>query len=790
MSDLPDLKGLSDEALQAERQRLIGTVRREELTSKYDADPSSLADEELEELKTLTQPLVVDEKQQRRDVGSVKVTGPGITSAARRTAAAALDAGSAGLRTSASFLDGVNTAVAKTLGMPVDLVNQALSLAGVDTKNPVLGSRQLEDAFRAVGAATGEEPDGAVNRFVKRAGETIGGAAGMAATAALAAPKLAATAVPVISNLFKELLKNPTNFARRELGAAVPAGVTAAGAEEGMRAADVPEESTGFKVGSLISEIVGGVFGAKAGDRAPSRRTPTGREEKVAGVIAGRSQDHTPRGLDIELGRNAGELEQIPGYRPTTAQASEDTGILRTERDAKAAVPGFEADLSDRLAGQMEAARDELSRVIGKRLSPTEAGTEIRTGINDARKVAKTTERAAWKLIDPKLRTPFDKVIRELWDIKNSVKEGERATSMPAVVDELTDNLVQTYGGILASLSKNPAKALEDVQSWRSRVSTDLREEEAQLAPDARKVARLEQLSRKLNEAITDLGTMPGDQGRLVRDASKLTRERATTYDEGPVGKVRQRGPYDGSRIPESDVADQFVSTGKPQPENFLALVKATGSRSKAVEAAKSILAQNLERSVASGEGLSVTKLDRFMESPSTKELLRAVYSNDPNQLARLNQIRRNLTSRAQSTRPLVGGASTTTEKLTGSIGLEQELKAPRLLDRIIGARIPSVGGQVARAGAGVARGVEDRMHAKNDALTFQLFRDAMLDPELARDLLRRTGERADKRTQQRIHGYLAHYAADDEEGEPLKIDIRPSDKFRAVPSAEAGQER
>lgn len=759
---------LSDDELLQERERLLKAQRHEDLSTRFDTDPSSLTPDELGELKNLSAPQVDAEKQARKEVGSLKVTGPQITSAAKRTAAAVSDAISSVNKTRRFTLDGINESIAETLGMPVDLATQALGLAGIDIKDPVLGSKQIKEAFEKAGAISGQEPEEVLDRFLKRAAKSVGSVAGTVAGATMLAPKLAASSVPWLAAAFRELVRNPANFARRELAASVPAGTSAATAEEGMRVAGVPEESRGFKIGSLVAEILGGTFGAKSADRKPGTRTPEGREERVVDTITGRSQDHTARGLDIELGRNTAELEQLPGYRPTTAQASGDTGLLRTERDARTVAPGFEADLSDRLAAQMEAARDELSRLTGQKLTPTEAGQNIRSEIREARRAAKDDERAAWSQIDPRTRTPIDNVIRKIYDIKTGMKEGELASSMPAVVNDLGDNIVNLYGSTLGALQRNPAKALEDVQSWRSRTSFEKRQEQALAAPDNRKLARLQQLEDALNQAIDDLGNAPGEMGRLVREASRKTRERVTTFDKGPVGRVQQRGDFEGNRVPDSDVADTFVSTGKPQPETFASLVKATGSRGKAIEAAQNILMQNLERSITSGEGLSVNKLGKFLDDPSNAELLRAVYANDPGQIGRLRALEKNLRSRAQSTSPLIRGESTSAEKLTGAQGLREELSTPRIMDKILGARFPTVGGVTVRAAGAGARGIEDRLLQQRDALTFQLFKDAMLDPQLARDLIRRVEDRTDKRLQQRLHGYLTRYAnpeEGDEEG-------------------------
>jgi len=83
-------------------------------------------------------------------------------------------------------LSGINQGIANTLGAPVDLMNMGLGLgaSGINaltnsdlqvSDNPLLGSRWFGDQLRSAGSIGAESSD-PTNQFVRRAGESLGGA--------------------------------------------------------------------------------------------------------------------------------------------------------------------------------------------------------------------------------------------------------------------------------------------------------------------------------------------------------------------------------------------------------------------------------------------------------------------------------------------------------------------------------------------------------------------------------------------------------------------------------------
>lgn len=96
-------------------------------------------------------------------------------------------------------MSGVNEGIANTIGAPVDIVNAGLGALGVKTSpKPVLGSAMIRDALVNMGSIGPEVAD-AGSKFIRRVGQSVGGAvipiAGTATTAAQAGRML----IPAIS---------------------------------------------------------------------------------------------------------------------------------------------------------------------------------------------------------------------------------------------------------------------------------------------------------------------------------------------------------------------------------------------------------------------------------------------------------------------------------------------------------------------------------------------------------------------------------------------------------------
>lgn len=90
---------------------------------------------------------------------------------------------------------GVNTGIGNALGFPVDAVNSALSVVGLGSEKPFLGSAQINEFLAGVGAIKPETND-PTKQFARRVGESVGASLpfGMAGGARAIAPTLASAA--------------------------------------------------------------------------------------------------------------------------------------------------------------------------------------------------------------------------------------------------------------------------------------------------------------------------------------------------------------------------------------------------------------------------------------------------------------------------------------------------------------------------------------------------------------------------------------------------------------------
>ena len=351
---------------------------------------------------------------------------------------------------------GVNEGLYGTLGAPVDLMRGAMNL-GIRGVNAATGSEvdQIpEDSFggsRWIGETLGtahpalDPANTAADTTVDRIARGVGQGAGYTVAPAGAVGalgrggQLSGRALDTASKLTGSTASVGSAAANAGVG-----GVAGGSAVAAME--DVPDEwkpvagIAGGLVGGGLAAMTGTLpalareGGRMAGDFA-APMTAAGRERMAGTRLRDAARD--PNALRAAL--DDGVTELVPGSKPTTFQATGDMGLGELERGSATRYPGMfgerraaqNAARVDAVAGVQKsgapeqvagAVRARLAQIddatqsildraadaartrtaaLGQGRTPESAGDVLRGSLEEARKVAKTGEKALWDAVDP-----------------------------------------------------------------------------------------------------------------------------------------------------------------------------------------------------------------------------------------------------------------------------------------------------------------------------------------------------------------------------------------------------
>lgn len=261
------------------------------------------------------------------------------------------DASGGALQTATQGFSGFNEGLANVLGLPVDIVNRALGLVGLDSERPFLGSAQIRDAFDAAGTIAPETDDSA-GRFARRVGQEIGATVVPAGGVLAAGARAGSRALPFL----QQAAQAPGRFAATEAGLATSSGVGAATAR------DIAPDSP-------AAEVAGQVVGSFA---------PAGAVGTIRTALRGGPRSRARLEQSVQ---DFGAL----GTSPSVAQGTGSTGRAIIER-AFSTVPGG-MQVTNRVVKQQQRRVGKfvtrLADGVAPRADPTTAGQTIQKGIDD-----------------------------------------------------------------------------------------------------------------------------------------------------------------------------------------------------------------------------------------------------------------------------------------------------------------------------------------------------------------------------------------------------------------------
>ena len=536
---------------------------------------------------------------------------------------------------------GVNKAIARTAGAPVDVAQGAVNL-GVSGINAVTGanlpysenafgsSQNIKQGMESVGIRPDARPQTATGRIANRmleettaAGLTMGTARGLAAAADAGSIYLGPKS-RYVAGVFGS---QPGAQFVGSAGAGFGAGV----------ANELAPGSTGAEVAGLLG---GGALGVglipaarylyEGGRAFLEPLTRGGREAIVGRTLNSVATD--PAAMRAGTGNTT---QYVPGSSPTTAQALNDPGLAATERalrnnpEAAAAfnmrdaahveartnylnqaVPqgaGAEA-VQTNLQGQVEGyskamgeainlARDNVQRRlqgIGPGLTEQQAGVVIREEYDNAINTMRKQVREAYRAIDPEgtSRIPTEQIHQNVATIYNDYF-GSLTKGTPEQLVGIAQRLrggPQTFQAI-----DQMAKEADNVASIAARQGDNLTASAARATADA--------LRGGLDDAAMAGSGFTQAQREAYQQARALRREMGQRFQQGAVGRIGSQGNYGEYNLTPAELPGLFFNSTKGSADDAQQFIAAFPDRGAAVDALKGYAVMDLRRAAVDADG-------------------------------------------------------------------------------------------------------------------------------------------------------------------------------------------
>ena len=466
------------------------------------------------------------------------------------------------------FLPYIYRGAASVLGAPVDIVNFALSKAGLPvSQEPIGGSASLESLLAKYGSAVGapmvpeagQEPETGPEYIGRGVGESVG-----ALIPGFGAARLAASSArPVVAGVGRTIANAPVAAPVSTL-----AGELASGAGAGAGRYMAEQSAPDSEIAGTIGELVGGFTPSLA--TLAAKYGPTGLAYRgMRGAIT----PFTETGAGIRAGRRLQSLVPEPGVAAaaaeaptiselTPAQRTEDVRLLSLEKAVAQADPAKAKELADQAAAAQETLLRE-ARTLGGDPAETRAFFEARrerldnalvAHVDQAR--ARAQERVA--ALEPNASAEdASRVVRDefnkAYDNARS-QENELWRSIPKDVEVDTAPLFARFNEIVSSTPRTQQQDIPDyARNFLNRESnqrlndlespTELQGFRSELlsierrARDAgdRNQARL---ARELADATLDTMNSAPDVGGPYAVARDFSRKMNETFRQGPVGQL------------------------------------------------------------------------------------------------------------------------------------------------------------------------------------------------------------------------------------------------------------
>ncbi|WP_398468005.1 hypothetical protein [Tardiphaga sp.] len=476
---------------------------------------------------------------------------------------------------------GARKGVANIVGLPVDIVNAVMGVAGAPvSQTPFGGSKSIDNALGGFGAIPEVRPPSTtLERALTRIGEEIGAAA-LPVGAAVQAGKMGAQAARELSPLLRTFVEpaaiNPSRFVRKEMNTALAAGTGAAAAGEVSHLAGAKEGSAAHNTLDILGALGGaGVLGAARVVGKPlsdiSQVLTAGRRESFA------NQNVT----DAVVDRLANSAEILPRTigQPIDTQPLVDA--IMGGRRVDTTIPGFKESVADRTGDSGLAALE-----YGRQSGPN-AGKFIERRTDNTAAVDNAMERLAPDGNPADLRSEL------------SLERDRRLTDASVQTANATDDF------------ERATQALRPVMTAEGR-GANIRQALEVASEGARDILR--RAWEPINNSGTQVDMAPLDQAfDRVRNGMSTAEARRFQPGEANIpGELSGQVPIDPPRM---DANGQPITEAITQPIN-----EVTGLRSALTDAAREAMTNGRTNEARIIEQ-HVTALDNYLDNAVPPEL-------------------------------------------------------------------------------------------------------------------------------------------------------------------------
>lgn len=619
-------------------------------------------------------------------------------------------------------LSGPYRGAASILGFPGDVANAAAGLLGVEDP-PFAGSERFQGFMSPFIAQA--PPDTALERVLSRTGEEITMGAVPAAGLLRLAQRSGQAAGPLARALgFEQARTRPGRFASEELAAATAGGL----------AAGVATEVSDNPLVEFAAQLAGGAAAPAVGSGAERLygllpgTTEVGQRQAVGQAMADMATQPREAAAGIVEGLQTQQADGIPGLRPTTAELSGDPGLMGLQTGLASGAPiglprSASGAFSERRAINEAAFRDQILRTApGDAAAVEQVTAGVQRSVDDWYR----RQNEAWEAIDPDGAVPIPaSQFREDFNAWTASLDPAEAEFIPASINRI----VGRYGDEVT---------FSNLTNLRSRIGDEIRTRDRQGEYNEARILR------QLREFVDgQMGEAAAENPEILaryQAARDVSREMHDTLD------VPARAIVDESGMSPDRIMRRMLSN--PDPVGRVTeLQRILGNDPEAAAGLQRAFWDHFLRGTRTDDNAPLTaegfagRLRNFYRNPSHRDVAGILFTAE--QRDNIERLRQWSEILARPRRAELGG-SPTAQRLAAQ--RDVLMTSRRALTYLVGG--PGASGAVTDiVGRMIGRiGQEGRE---------ELLKNALIDPQLGRDLLTEVTYQTERQVARRIHAHL-----------------------------------
>lgn len=528
----------------------------------------------------------------------------------------------------------LNRSIATSLGLPVEMVNSVLRMAGVPVSDqPFGGSASIEAGMARAGRAVGVPMVPEIGATPQTPGEYvaagIGSAVGTLNPVTAGARLAARIGGPLVSRVGQIISGGTVAAPLTTAGTEVAAG---AGGGAGRYIAE--QNFPGNEPVAQLAELTGGLTGGVVA-QAPSLLAQT----PVATAVGSAVRSVLPSGARGRATERLSSLVEDPyaasraAVQPTIAdltpaQRTGEAGLLELERAVAAENPAIARQLRERAEASQATLLAE-ARALGGDPTQTRAFLEDRvtrltSALNTRVEQAQTEARRRIAALEPgSSAADASRVVREEFDKAFEAARRQENALWQALPQDLTIDTAPLFERFAALVGSTPRTQQQNIPAFAQRfLSADsadrlgaaatpaelqgLRSELLEVQRAARKAGRRNEarIAGQIADDVLDTMNSLPETGGPYDVARNFSREVNEVFREGAAGALARRTGAGEEAVAPELTLETLLGRGGPRADLAARdLLVATGNSPETRAAIENYLTQSFRNTAISGEG-------------------------------------------------------------------------------------------------------------------------------------------------------------------------------------------